>query len=228
MKKQALQLAVVGLAACALGIRAGLWGLPLVWFGVDFLVLTLAYLKRAHHVFGKRPDGTLPVWSWILFLPYLVYTNLVWRLARSLSREPACNEVSRQLLVGRRLLASELPEDISNYVDLTAEFQEPERARRLPGYLCFPVLDAGAPEPQALKRIIGSLKPGRTFVHCAQGHGRTGLFALATLFADRAVTSVDEGLRRLQLVRPGIRLNREQRGCLDEFARLVSRPGGES
>jgi protein-tyrosine phosphatase len=228
MRRSAFQLAIVGLAACIFGVRAGLWGLPLVWFGANFLVLTLAYLKRAHHIFGKRPDGTLPLWSWIFFLPYFAYTNLIWRLMQSVSREPACNEVSGQLLIGRRLLGSELPEGISNYVDLTAEFQEPRRARKLPGYLSFPVLDAGAPEPQALKRVIESLKPGRTLVHCAQGHGRTGLFALATLFAERAVSSVDEGLHRLQSVRPRIRLNREQRGCIDEFARLVSRTGGES
>jgi protein-tyrosine phosphatase len=118
-----------------------------------------------------------------------------------------------------------LPADISNYVDLTAEFQEPPRARKLSGYLSFPLLDAGAPEPQRLQQIIASLKPGRTFVHCAQGHGRTGLFALATLFAERTVTTVDEGLTRLQSVRPGIHLNLEQRGCVDKFARLISREG---
>ena len=219
-------LTVIAVAASVLGIKAGFWGIPAIWLGVDFLILAIAYQCRAHAVFGKRPDGTLPLWSWILFLPHLVYTQLVWHLIRLLSKEPACNEISETLVVGRRLLNKELPGGLFNYVDLTAEFQEPALIRKLPGYRSFPLLDAGAPEPQALQRIIASLKPGKTFVHCAQGHGRTGLFALATLVAARAVASPDEGLRRLQTARPGIRLNGEQRRCVDEFARLLALAGG--
>jgi protein-tyrosine phosphatase len=208
------------------GFLNGRWGWPLAWFGVDFVIVGIAYFRHAHGVFGKYRDGRLPLWSWILFLPYLVYTSLVWHLIRLLSREPASNEVSPSLVVGRRLIKGEFPNGITNYVDLTAEFQEPKEARQSPGYFSFPLLDTSAPEPQVLREIIASLKPGRTFVHCAQGHGRTGLFALATLLANRAVASVDEGLKVLQAVRPGIRLSREQRRCLDEFTALVVPQGG--
>jgi protein-tyrosine phosphatase len=226
MKKRAFLFMTVGAAACVAGFQNGHLGWPLAWFGVDFIIVGAAYFRHAHGVFGKCRDGRLPLWSWILFLPYLAYTSLVWHLIRLLSREPACNEVSPSLIVGRRLINGEFPNGIINYVDLTAEFQEPKQARRSPGYFSFPILDTSAPEPRRLKEIIASLKPGRTFVHCAQGHGRTGLFALATLLANRRVTSVDDGLRVLQTARPGIRLSREQRRCLDEFSLLMVPQGG--
>jgi hypothetical protein len=225
MTRRGFLLMILGAALCWLASQAGLWSFLLVWLGVDFLIVGIAYLRRAHGIFGKRPNGTLPWWSWGLFLPYLIYTSFVWHMFRLLSREPAHGVVSDEIIVGRRQLPWEVPSGLVNYVDLTAEFCEPKPIRCQAGYLCLPVLDAGAPEPELLRRFVGLLKPGRTFIHCAQGHGRTGLFALAALHASRAVTSADEGLRLLQTVRPGIRLNREQRRCLDEFIQLVLHGG---
>ena len=192
MKQRAFMLALLGLVCCAIGTQTGRWGWLLIWFGADLLILAFAYLSRSHRVFGKRPNGTLPFWSWGLFFPFLVYTSIVWNSVRLLIREPACNQVSDKLAVGRRLLDAELPVDFANYVDLTAEFQETRRARQSPAYLSFPVLDAGAPDPETLRKMIVLLKPGKTLVHCAQGHGRTGLFALAFLLATQRVASIDE------------------------------------
>lgn len=225
MRKQAFMLSVLGLACVALGFQSVRIGWLLVWLGADFLILSVAYLTRSHRVFGKRSNGTLPLWSWCLFMPYFAYSSLVWNLVRLIVSEPALNHVSNTLIVGRRLIDTEVPGDIANYVDLTSEFPETNRARQFAGYLNFPLLDAGAPDPEILQATIASLKPGRTFVHCAQGHGRTGLFALALLFTTRAVASVDEGMKVLQSVRPGIRLNAEQRRCIDAFARLASQRG---
>jgi protein-tyrosine phosphatase len=73
---------------------------------------------------------------------------------------------------------------------------------------------------------VAQLGPGRIFIHCAQGHGRTGLFALAVLLHSGAVGSLEEGLRFLTAARPGIRLNREQRRCLDTFARELRQKAG--
>ena len=207
-----------------LGFAERGWYLVGVWLGCDFLVLGIAYGRGSHRVFGKRADGTLPLWSWFVFLPLLVYITVVWHLMRLFSREPAYNPVTEQLVVGRRLLAFELFElegEFNNFVDLTPEFSEPSSIRRLPSYRSFPILDGGAPTPEALRAAVAKLRPGRTFIHCRRGHGRSGLFALAVLLSSGTVRSVEDGLRMLSAVRPAIRLSRGQHRCIQIYAENV-------
>ena len=211
-------LILLGIVLVVIGLIEGGWFLLAVWFGCDFLTLGVAHRTGSHRVFGKREDGTLPLWSWLVFLPLLVYTAAVWHLIRLFSREPAYNVVTEQLVVGRRLLAFELEGEFENFVDLTAEFSEPSSIRCSPSYRSFPILDGGAPTPEALRAAVTSLKPGRTFIHCAQGHGRTGLFALAVLLNSGVARSVEDGMRMLSAVRPAIRLSREQHRCIQVYA----------
>lgn len=202
-----------------------------VWIGLDFLALAFAHQRGLHRLFGKRRDGTLPWWSWVVFLPMLAYLHAIWHLARIFRRAPACSVVNDELVLGRRLLASEPAGVFANYVDLTAEFGEPAAIRRLPSYRPFPILNDAAPAPDALRAVIRSLKPGRTFVHCGRGYSRSALFALAMLLESGAVREVEEGLRTLRAARPGIRLNRIQRTCIQAFAKDTARgdsgPKGE-
>jgi hypothetical protein len=211
-------LALLGLVLVVLGLIERGWFLSAVWLGCDFLVLGVAHGRGSHRVFGKRADGSLPWWSRLVFLPLLVYTALVWHLIRLFSREPAYHAVTEKLVVGRRLLSFEVEGEYNNFVDLTAEFAEPPAIRRSPAYFSFPILDGAAPTPQALRAAVASLRPGRTYIHCAQGHGRTGLFALAVLLGSGAAHSVEEGLRMLTAVRPGIRLSRDQHRCIEIYA----------
>jgi hypothetical protein len=211
-------LTLLGGILIALGVAERGWWLFAVWMGCDFLILGVAHGRGAHGVFGKRADGTLPLWSWVLFFPLLIYTWAVCHLLRLLIPEPPRNTVMEQLVVGRRLLASEIEGEFDNYVDLTAELSEPRAIRRSPSYRCFPILDGAAPTPEALLVAVASLRPGRTFIHCAQGHGRTGLFALAVLLSSRQARSVEDGLRILRATRPLIRLSREQRRCIQIYA----------
>ena len=212
------QLALLGFALIALGALKGGWLLLLVWLGVNFLVLGIAHGRGEHRIFGKRPDGTLPLWSWVLFFPLLAYTAGVWHLLRLLTREPSCHGITEQLVVGRRLLPSEVQGDFDNYIDLTAELAEPAAIRRGSSYRCVPILDGAAPSPEVLREAVRSLRPGRTFIHCAQGHGRTGLFALAVLLESGSARNVEEGLQRLAAVRPGIRLSEQQIQCVRRYA----------
>jgi len=225
-----LLISVMGCALIALGVaqRDALAGL--VWLGGNFLVLGIAHGFSYHGVFGKRSDGTIPTARSLFFLPLLAITTAVWHLARLFSRGPATNRVTPDLVVGRRLLASEIDQEFDNcfdncfdnYVDLTAEFSEPSPIRQRAGYVCFPILDGAAPDPEALRAMISRLRPGKTFVHCAQGYGRTGLFASALLITQSAAVSAEDALQILQAARPGIRLNRQQLSCATELAKLVS------
>ena len=219
--RYAVSLLVLGLILVSAVTVYGAWGLPFTWLGCDLAVIGCAYLKGGHRIFGKDSQGCVPLWSRILFLPYFALSSTLWHAARILSREQAYNLVQENLVVGRRLLARELPEEFANYVDLTAELEEPVAIRTLPGYLAFPILDASAPDPESLREAVQGLRPGATFIHCAQGHGRTGLFAVALLLSSGAVRTVAEGSARVQSARPGIHFSREQRRCLEGFTRLV-------
>jgi protein-tyrosine phosphatase len=134
--------------------------------------------------------------------------------------EPAQNAVTNDLIIGRRLLSREVDSEFANYVDLTAEFSEPHAIRHLSGYLCFPILDGSALEIGALRETIQRLRPGKTFIHCAQGHGRTGLFALALMLHTGVVRTVNEGLEKLKAVRRRVGLSTVQQKCIEEFAEV--------
>ena len=119
---------LLGVCAIALGIFAGLlideWCFLICWPGLNFLLLGLVYAKRWPGIFGKRRDGSLPWWSWVLFLPLHFLTLGCWHLLRLVSREPAFAVVNDGLIVGRRLLKMELPPGDLTVLDLTAEFAE--------------------------------------------------------------------------------------------------------
>ena len=219
--RYAFSLIALGCALVAIGVVQGGPMLVLVWLGGDFLLLGAAHWRAAHNIFGKRKSGELPGWSRLLFLPLLICNQTIWLLTRLFSSEAASNAVTENLSVGRRLVAGEIEPGFENYVDLTAEFSEPRAARRLPDYVCFPILDGAAPSQDALEAAIRKLRPGKTFIHCAQGHGRTGLFALAVLLSWGRVRDSEEGLRLLQAARPGIRLNRLQRLCIEAYQRRL-------
>lgn len=164
----------------------------------------------------------MPLWSWALFLPLLTATIVVWHLIRLISVEAAQTRVTDQLVLGRRLLPSELHEQFENYIDLTAEFTEPRAIRESAMYRNFPVLDGGVPTLEGLASVISDLRPGRTFVHCAQGHGRTALFAAALLLESDGASTVEDALEKLTASRPGMRLNPDQRRCLEAYAKSGS------
>jgi protein-tyrosine phosphatase len=214
-------LTFLGLLLVTVGLFERGWLLLAVWLGCNFLALGIAHTCGIQQFFGKRADGALPIWSWLIFLPLFLYTGAVWHIARLINREPAFNTVTKDLVVGRRLLSGELNEEFANYIDLTAEFAEPTAIRRSGAYLSFPILDGAAPDPTSLRDFLDRLRPGKTFVHCAQGHGRTGLFAVAFLLKSGIAPTAEECLARLQSIRPGIRLNKAQRMCVDEFTALL-------
>jgi len=191
--------------------------LPLWWLALSFAIVALSYLMGRPQIFGKRPDGTQ---SWIsksILLPYLLYTAGVWHLMRLLSREPAIQQIDEDLFIGRRLLGTELSREFDHYVDLTSEFQEPRPIRERSGYLSLPVLDADTPRFETLDRFVRSTSDGCTYIHCAQGHGRTGLFAIVWLIRHGKAASAAEALAMLQAIRPGVSLNAKQNRFLETY-----------
>lgn len=188
-----------------------------IWSALSFGSVALGYAGLGPRVFGKGHDGRISFPLKILNFPYLAYTWMVWHLCRLISREPAFNVIDNDLVIGRRLLAGEAPEGFDHYVDLTAEFEEPAPIRERAGYRCFPILDASVPSFAELRGAVEETSSGRAFVHCAQGHGRTGLFALALLLRRGSVQSVDEGVSVLRKLRPAVKLNQKQTEFANQY-----------
>ena len=58
---------------------------------------------------------------------------------------------------------------------------------------------------------------GPVYVHCAEGRGRTGLFAAALLLQLGQANTAEQALSRVKEKRPQIKLNVRQFECLSEF-----------
>src|ERR1043165_1690294 len=105
------------------------WGWLLLWPGLSFLGVSLAYAGLGPKIFGKRADGSIPRWVVLAYFPYLLPTWIIWRVQCLFAREPACQHIAPGLWLGRRLLPAEVPAGATLIVDLTAEFSEPATIR---------------------------------------------------------------------------------------------------
>ena len=215
--KYTLIYGLLGAALTYWGWSLGWWGLLLVWFALSFFALAAGHAGLGPRVFCKRADGKIPFWSKVLHLPFLIYAGIIRFVSVTVSNGNAADQVSERLIIGRRLRTMEVPGGIVNYVDLTAEMEDPQEIRERQGYVCFPILDGSVPSKEDLKKAIMNLADGVTYVHCAQGYGRTALFALALLAAQGQIRSVTQGLDCLKAVRPGIRLNSAQRHFIEAY-----------
>jgi len=185
--------------------------LPLLWLGLSFAALGMAYLLRSPSLLGKCPDGSIAWWSWLALLPLHAFIHSVWHITRLLNHERPTDIITEQLTVGRRLLGAEVPPDIQLVIDLTSEFPEPSSVRETRQYRGFPILDGSVPDVRELRAFVATLPDVPTYVHCAQGHGRTGLFSIAYLVERGTCATADEALTLLTTARAEIALNHEQR-----------------
>jgi protein-tyrosine phosphatase len=76
-------------------------------------------------------------------------------------------------------------------VDLTAEFYEPKAVIENVVYISLPVLDGHIPNSHLLKAVLDRLSDSVIYIHCGQGHGRSGLVA-ALLLARRGDAATPE------------------------------------
>ena len=91
------------------------------WIGMIALLVGAAYYRRAPHWIGKKPDGRLPLHSWIIWAPHLGLSWLTYVGFRAIRRENAADLVAPRIYVGRRPRAAEIPKDVTLVIDLCAE-----------------------------------------------------------------------------------------------------------
>lgn len=210
---------LLALAMSVAATRGGPWAWLLFYPAFSFGVVSAAYLFSAPGVFGKRFDGGRSRLGTLLVLPYVLYVAAVWHVVRLLSREPKSNSLGDDLVLSRRLLGHELPDNIASVVDLTCEFTEPYDRWKIQSYTCYPMLDGSGATADELRELAVEINdmPKPVLIHCAQGHGRTGLVAAAVLLVSGKVQTAADAIAMVQSVRPGVELNREQRSVLEKL-----------
>lgn len=198
------------------------WFLLLLWPALSTALVAGAYLGLGPGIYGKSLDGRLSLVSVAVLLPYLLYSRCAWYLLRLVRREPAWNELVDGILIGRRLLNREFPDVVDYVVDLTCEFAEPSAARTR-SYYSFQILDASVPRLDQLQNWIADVArlSGTVYIHCAEGHGRTGLFAAALLLHRGDCRTAEEALTFARSKRPLVRLTGPQREMLLRFQKQI-------
>jgi len=191
-----------------LAISQHLW--ILLWPAAVMLAIAVIYLARAPGAFGKRQNGTLAWYAWVLWGPWLVYMWIAHEGARKLTKEPVGNEVMPGLWVGRRPAAGELPAGVAIVVDLCAEFPKAPVDARL--YATVPTLDATSPTPDQIVSCVKLVEAagGPAFIHCAFGHGRSATVAAAVMI-HRGAATLDDVEAKMKAQRPRIGLNAFQK-----------------
>lgn len=209
------------LANAALG-RSGL--LVLLWPAVSFALVSASYLIGEVRVFGKRSDGTRHLLAIAALGPYLLLARGVWLLQVLLGSAPATVRVNPSLVIARRMRAHELPADAAAICDLTCELLDPKPIRTHSGYTAFPILDASIAPPEDLIALARSLPPpaeGVLVVHCAKGHGRTGIFSATWLMVHGFAQTAAEAVAQLKAARPELALRNKQRAVLDDVQAML-------
>ncbi|KAM3685147.1 hypothetical protein ACJW31_11G096300 [Castanea mollissima] len=192
---------------------------------VDFLV-SIASLPSIDLplLLGKNPDGTFPIWSKIMFSPYLNFVRGFSALRRLKSGEDPYSEVSEGLYVGGWPYSPDkLPPGNPAVIDCTCELP---RMLEFSGhaYLCIPAWDTRAPKPADIATAVRWACRKRAlnrpvFIHCAYGHGRSVAVMCALLVALGKAEDWKNAERLIRERRPYIHMNALQHMALEGWSK---------
>lgn len=227
--KYSVMLTLLGLGQIVLAVpnqTAVLLSYLMLWSGISWIVVSIAYATNAAWIFGKRDDGGMNWLPIVLLLPFVLVTWLLWHLQKRLTQEPTHNEIVPGIWLGRRCYDAELPPGVKTVVDMTSEFIEPLKVRQGRSYLCVPTLDTSAPALAGFQTLMESVSrsPEPIYIHCAQGHGRSAMVAIAALVAKGRSNSLVEAEHIVKQSRPGIKISTTQRRLLEKWSANLSNP----
>src|SRR5690606_31369723 len=189
------------------GLLAPYWLLKLLlaWVALSLFVVSSAYWLNTASVFRKRNDGSIPWYSYWLFIPFLLGATAYNLVTRRRDTVPAMQRVAKGLFLGARLTTADLPElqrnRITAVLDVTAEFAALDGLSQMDGmqYLNIPVLDHASPTTAQLKQSVLWLQQQRAagrriLVHCALGRGRSVLVLAAFLLSRHNSKKAEQAL----------------------------------
>ncbi|KAJ4720587.1 Dual specificity phosphatase protein [Melia azedarach] len=192
---------------------------------VSFLISFASHeLINLPMLLGKKSDGSFPIWSIIMFSPYIYFVRTFSILRRLSSGEEPYSEVSEGLYVGGWPSSpSKLPPGNPAIIDCTCEFP---KIKELEGhsYLCVPTWDTRAPRPGEIESAVKWACRKRAqnrpiFVHCAYGHGRSVAVMCALLVALGIVEDWKVAEKFIKKRRPYIQMNALHCNALEEWSK---------
>lgn len=203
------------------------------YLSIPFLYTSVvsALISIASHPFinlplllGKNPDGTFPIWSLIMFSPFLYFVRIFSAIRRLLSKEDPYTEIFEGIYVGGwPSSADKLPPGNPAIVDCTCEFP---RKLEVSGnaYLCVPTWDTRAPQPAEIESAVKWACRKRAqkrpvFVHCAYGHGRSVAVMCALLVALGLAEDWKNAEKTIREKRPYIRMNALHQKALEDWSK---------
>ncbi|KAJ4972135.1 hypothetical protein NE237_005234 [Protea cynaroides] len=173
---------------------------------------------------GKRSDGSFPIWSIILFAPYLYFVRFFSFLRRMHSREPPYSEICEGVFVGGWPSSlDKLPPGEPAIIDCTSELPR-IKALSQNAYLCVPTWDTRSPQPAEIESAVRWACRKRDlkkpiFIHCAYGHGRSVAVMCAFLVAIGVAEDWKNAEKIIRERRPCIRMNALHRKSLEEWSK---------
>ncbi|KAK3407919.1 hypothetical protein EUGRSUZ_J00258 [Eucalyptus grandis] len=204
----------------------GLLCLPFLYASLVSLLVSLASHPSINLplLLGKSPDGSFPVWSVLIFGPYLYFVRAFSAIRRLRSGEAPYTEICEGVYVGGWPSSlDKLPPGDPAIVDCTCELpRRPEL--RGHAYFCVPTWDTRSPGPGEIESAVkwacrkrAQNKP--VFIHCAYGHGRSVAVSCALLVVLGVAEDWKNAERIIKERRPYIRMNGLHRKALEEWSK---------
>ncbi|KAI0491493.1 hypothetical protein KFK09_025753 [Dendrobium nobile] len=177
-------------------------------------------------IFGKGSNGKFPLWSKILFFPFLFLVRVYAFFKRLKRREPIYNKISEGLYVGGWPSSKKhLPPGDPAVIDCTCELPRSSVVSE-DAYLCLPTWDTRAPQPSQIETAVrwaskmwAQKKP--IYVHCAFGHGRSVCVICAVLVTLGVTEDWKAAEKLVREKRPKISMNALHRKHLEEWSKIT-------
>uniref|UniRef100_A0A0A9GBW5 protein-tyrosine-phosphatase n=1 Tax=Arundo donax TaxID=35708 RepID=A0A0A9GBW5_ARUDO len=184
----ATTLLVTSIILWAMGMRIVVFPFMAISFVAWIVTFASHNAVNLPRILGKNSMGRFPLWSMILFGPFLTLARAYAIVKRFMRKESVYDKIAEGLYLGGwPFMLKHLPPGDPSVIDCTCELP---RSSFVPEdqYLCLATWDTRAPAPHQIelatrwaceKRSEG--KP--VYVHCAFGHGRSACVMCAILVA---------------------------------------------
>ena len=203
------------------GVTALVFSTIFFWFACVFSIVIVAFILNRPYIFGKDTiTGKINWLRYIVFLPFYFTSHVTWWIVVKRSKEEDYTEIFGKFHIGRYLSTwkGRTLYNTDLLIDMTCEFQEPFSSIGSPTYRCILSMDGNHPVDQNQFELVleeATQWDGEVYVHCAQGHERSGAFLIALLIRSGSYNTIDEALEKLVSLRPGCRLQENQRKFLE-------------